>query len=122
MTTAVATRRVRITTREEMEPGAGDVPGNCGDSANGHPAPSFEGSASGSDAAGAIRARRAVCEPGPGPNPGVAPHVFTSSPQGRKERVIFAASNVAIVAIAVVIVVALLALIYILPRGGRRRR
>jgi hypothetical protein len=53
---------------------------------------------------------------------GVAPHVFTSSPQGRKERVVIAASTVAIVAIAVVIVVALLALIYILPRGGRRRR
>ena len=50
--------------REEMEPGAGDVPGSCGDSANGHPAPSFEGSANGSDAAGAIRARRAECERG----------------------------------------------------------
>jgi hypothetical protein len=36
--------------------------------------------------------------------------------------VIIAASTVAIVAIAVVIVVALFALIYILPRGGRRRR
>jgi hypothetical protein len=52
--------------REEMEPGARDVPGSCGDSANGHPAPSFEGSASGSDAAGAIRARRAECERGRG--------------------------------------------------------
>jgi hypothetical protein len=41
--------------REEMEPGARDVPGSCGDSANGHPAPSFEGSANGSDAAGGIR-------------------------------------------------------------------
>ena len=48
--------------REEMEPGARDVPGSCGDSANRHPAPSFEGSANGSDAAGAIRARRAECE------------------------------------------------------------
>jgi hypothetical protein len=35
---------------------------------------------------------------------------------------IVAASTVAIVAIAAVIIVALLALIYILPRGGRRRR
>ncbi len=35
---------------------------------------------------------------------------------------IVAASNVAIVAIAAVVIVALLALIYILPRGGRRRR
>jgi hypothetical protein len=35
---------------------------------------------------------------------------------------IVAASTVAIVAIAVVIVVALPALIYIVPRGGRRRR
>jgi hypothetical protein len=43
---------------EEMEPGAGDVPGSCGDSANGHPAPSFEGSAKGSDAAGAVRSPR----------------------------------------------------------------
>ena len=52
--------------REEMEPGAGDVPGSCGDSANGHPAPSFEGSANGSDAAGAIRARRAESASGAG--------------------------------------------------------
>jgi len=35
---------------------------------------------------------------------------------------ILAASTVAIVAIAAVIIVALLALVYILPRGGRRRR
>jgi hypothetical protein len=35
---------------------------------------------------------------------------------------IVAASTVAIVAIAAGIIVALLALIYILPRGGRRRR
>jgi hypothetical protein len=35
---------------------------------------------------------------------------------------IVAASTVAIVAIAAVVIVALLALIYILPRGGRRRR
>jgi hypothetical protein len=34
---------------------------------------------------------------------------------------IIAASTVAIVAIAAVIIVALLALIYVLPRGGRRR-
>jgi hypothetical protein len=37
-------------------------------------------------------------------------------------RMIVAASTVAIVAIAAVIIVALLALIYIMPRGGRRRR
>jgi hypothetical protein len=35
---------------------------------------------------------------------------------------IVAASTVAIVAIAAVVIVALLALMYILPRGGRRRR
>jgi len=35
---------------------------------------------------------------------------------------IVAASTVAIVAIAAVVIVALLALVYILPRGGRRRR
>jgi hypothetical protein len=35
---------------------------------------------------------------------------------------ILATSTVAIVAIAAVIIVALLALVYILPRGGRRRR
>jgi hypothetical protein len=35
--------------------------------------------------------------------------------------VIVAASTVAIVAIAAVIIVALFALIYIVPRGGRRR-
>jgi hypothetical protein len=38
------------------------------------------------------------------------------------ERMILAASTVAIVAIAAVVIVALLALVYILPRGGRRRR
>ena len=59
--------------REEMEPGAGDVPGSCGDSANGHPAPSFEGSANGSDAAGAIRARRAEGERGWGVGSAVQP-------------------------------------------------
>ena len=35
---------------------------------------------------------------------------------------IVAASTVAIVAIAAVIIVGLIALIYIVPRGGRRRR
>jgi hypothetical protein len=35
---------------------------------------------------------------------------------------IVAASTVAIVAIAAVVIVGLLALVYILPRGGRRRR
>jgi hypothetical protein len=35
--------------------------------------------------------------------------------------VILATSTVAIVAIAAVIIVALIALMYILPRGGRRR-
>ena len=59
--------------REEMEPGARDVPGSCGDSANGHPAPSFEGSANGSDAAGAIRARRAERERGWGVGSAVQP-------------------------------------------------
>jgi hypothetical protein len=38
------------------------------------------------------------------------------------QAMIVAASTVAIVAIAAVVIVALLALIYILPRGGRRRR
>ncbi len=37
-------------------------------------------------------------------------------------RVILAASTIAIVAIAAVIIVAILALVYLLPRGGRRRR
>lgn len=36
--------------------------------------------------------------------------------------IIVAASTVAIVAIAAVIIVGLIALIYIVPRGGRRRR
>ena len=36
--------------------------------------------------------------------------------------VIVAASTVAIVAIAAVVIVALLALVYLLPRGGRRRQ
>jgi hypothetical protein len=35
---------------------------------------------------------------------------------------ILAASTVAIVAIAVVVIVALIAQMYLLPRGGRRRR
>jgi hypothetical protein len=35
---------------------------------------------------------------------------------------ILAASTVAIVAIAAAIIVALVALMYVLPRGGRRRR
>jgi hypothetical protein len=39
-----------------------------------------------------------------------------------RNRMILAASTVAIVAIAAVIIVALVALIYIVPRGGRRRR
>jgi hypothetical protein len=51
----------------------------------------------------------------------IAPYVH-GTPQGRRVRVIVAASTVAIVAIAVVVIVALLALVYILPRGGRRRR
>jgi len=71
MTTAVATRRVRITAKKWNR--ARDVPGSCGDSANGHPAPSFEGSANGSDAAGAIRARRAACERGWGVGSAVQP-------------------------------------------------
>jgi hypothetical protein len=36
--------------------------------------------------------------------------------------IIVAASTVAIVAIAAVIIVGFIALIYIVPRGGRRRR
>jgi hypothetical protein len=47
---------------------------------------------------------------------------FHERAAGEKGRVVLAASTVAIVAIAVVIVVALFALIYIVPRGGRRRR
>jgi hypothetical protein len=35
---------------------------------------------------------------------------------------LLAASTVAIVAIATAVIVALIALIYIVPRGGRRRR
>ncbi len=35
---------------------------------------------------------------------------------------IIAASTVAVVAITIGVIVALLALIYLLPRGGRRRR
>ena len=42
--------------------------------------------------------------------------------QERKAAWVLAASTVAIVAIAVVIVVAIVALMYIRPRGGRRRR
>jgi hypothetical protein len=41
---------------------------------------------------------------------------------GETNRVILAASTVAIVAIAAAVIVVALALWYILPRGGRRRR
>jgi hypothetical protein len=47
---------------------------------------------------------------------------FLPKPQDRNGRVILAASTTAIVAIAVVVVVALIALMYIVPRGGRKRR
>jgi len=48
---------------------------------------------------------------------------FEERPAGKeKGRVVLAASTVAVVAIAVAVIVALIALIYILPRGGRRRR
>jgi hypothetical protein len=47
---------------------------------------------------------------------------FHERTAGKESRVVLAASTVAIVAIAVVIVVAIVALMYILPRGGRRRR
>jgi hypothetical protein len=47
---------------------------------------------------------------------------FHERAAGKERRVVLAASTVAVVAIAVVIVVALFALIYLLPRGGRRRR
>ena len=50
-----------------------------------------------------------------------SPRRFYERAAGKKRRVILAASTVAIVAIAAVVIVALLALIYILPRGGRRR-
>ena len=42
--------------------------------------------------------------------------------RGTGAGVIVAASTVAIVAIAAVVIIALIALMYILPRGGRRRR
>jgi hypothetical protein len=63
-------------------------------------------------------------EVGQDPNPaGFAGWLRFSRTDHRKtERMIIAASTVAVVAIAVVIVVALIALIYIVPRGGRRRR
>jgi hypothetical protein len=51
-----------------------------------------------------------------------SPLTFSRQAAGKKVRVIVAASTVAVVAIAVVVIVALLALVYILPRGGRRRR
>jgi hypothetical protein len=47
---------------------------------------------------------------------------FHERAAGKKSRVVLAASTVAIVAIAAVVIVALFALIYLLPRGGRRRR
>jgi hypothetical protein len=40
---------------------------------------------------------------------------------GKDAGVILAASTVAIVAIAAVVIVALIALMYIVPRGGRKR-
>ena len=46
---------------------------------------------------------------------------FRASGAGQKDSVVLGVSTVAIVAIAVVVIVALLALVYILPRGGRRR-
>jgi hypothetical protein len=54
-------------------------------------------------------------------DPGRA-QVYASWPEGKEVRVILAASTIAIVAIAAVIIVAILALVYLLPRGGRRRR
>jgi hypothetical protein len=40
----------------------------------------------------------------------------------RKSGVILGVSTVAIVAIAVVVIVALIVFMYVVPRGGRRRR
>jgi hypothetical protein len=48
--------------------------------------------------------------------------VFHEQVTEERNRMLLAASTVAIVAIAAVIIVALVALIYIVPRGGRRRR
>ena len=48
--------------------------------------------------------------------------VFASEPQETKGRVILGASTVAIVAIAAVVIDALIVLMYVVPRGGRRRR
>jgi hypothetical protein len=53
---------------------------------------------------------------------GATPSGFHEEAAGKKGHVIVAASTVAIVAIAAVVIVALFALIYIVPRGGRRRR
>ncbi len=47
--------------------------------------------------------------------------VFAREAPEKKTACVLAVSTVAIVAIAVVVIVALLALVYILPRGGRRR-
>ena len=48
-------------------------------------------------------------------------NVFARQAPDKKTNVVLAVSTVAIVAIAVVVIVAILALVYILPRGGRRR-
>jgi hypothetical protein len=48
-------------------------------------------------------------------------NVFARQAPDKKKNVVLALSTVAIVAIAVVVIVALLALVYIIPRGGRRR-
>jgi hypothetical protein len=47
---------------------------------------------------------------------------FREQAIGKERRVIVAASTVAIVAIAAVAIVALIAFMYIVPRGGRKRR
>lgn len=51
-----------------------------------------------------------------------SPRRFPGTAHGENVRVIVAASTVAIVAIAAVVIVALIVFMYVVPRGGRRRR
>jgi hypothetical protein len=69
-------------------------------------------------ATGDVRTRHSLTSPegrtcGPG---------FREQVRGKERRVILGVSTVSIVAIAAVVIVALIVFMYVVPRGGRRRR
>ncbi len=47
---------------------------------------------------------------------------FREQTIGKEQRVILGVSTVSVVAIAAVVIVALIVFMYVVPRGGRRRR